>query len=390
MLALGLYLPLTLLAPIAYADQTVSKVVVPSSATASIAWPAFGASAFGVLGEPGVAGSSGSTTPLPIASISKIVTALVTLEAKPLKAGESGPTITFSAADHALYSKYVKLQGTVAPMATGSSMTEHEVMQVALIASANNYAEALADWAFGSEPAFVAATKTWLASHHLDATTLVEPTGINPANVSTATDLVKLGTLALANPIVSAIVDTPTLTLPGVGTVKDTNRLLGKEGVFGIKTGTLVPAGSNLLFAAHYTVAGKRLTIVGAVVGAKDRDTLYPAVTALLTAIKGGFHAVTLAKKGQSFATYSTAWNGAADAVAGADVKAVVWSNSKISSIVTPAPIRFGAKGAKAGVATFTVGTTNIAVPLVLSRGIVDPGPWWRLANPLATLGIGR
>ena len=42
--AVGLYLPLTLLAPIAYADQTVTKVVMPTSASASITWPAFGAS----------------------------------------------------------------------------------------------------------------------------------------------------------------------------------------------------------------------------------------------------------------------------------------------------------------------------------------------------------
>ncbi len=387
---MGLYLPLTLLSPIAYADQTVAKVAVPTSASASIDWPSFGASAFSVVGQPGVAGSSGSTTPLPIASISKIVTVLVTLEAKPLKKGEEGPTITFDAADRALYGKYVKLQGTVAPMPAGSSMSEHEVMQVALIASANNYAEALADWAFGSESAFVAATKTWLAAHHLDATTLVEPTGIDPANTSTATDLVTLGTIALADPIVSDIVDTPTLTLPGIGTIKDTNRLLGKEGVFGIKTGTLVPAGSNLLFAAHYTVGGTRLTIVGAVVGAKDRDTLYPAVSTLLKAIKGGFHSITLAKKGQPFASYSTAWKGSAKAVAARTTRAVVWSDTKISSIVTPAQIRLAAKGSKAGLATFTVGTTNVAVPLVLDRGIADPGPWWRLTNPVATLGIGR
>ena len=387
---MGLYLPLTLLAPIAYADQTVVKVSVPAATSASLDWPAFGASAFGVVGQPGVAGSSGSTSPLPIASISKIVTALVTLEAKPLARGDDGPTITFGAADHALYNKYVKLQGTVAPMPTGSSMTEHGVMQVALIASANNYAEALADWAFGSESAFVTATSAWLAAHHLDSTTLVEPTGIDPANVSTATDLVKLGELALANPIVADIVDTPTLTVPGLGIIKDTNRLLGKEGVFGIKTGTLVPAGSNLLFSAHYTVAGKRLTIIGAVVGAKDRDTLYPAVTALLRTIKGGFHSVTLATKGQPFARYSTAWSGSARAVAKRTTTAVVWSDTAISSIVTPAHIRFAPKGSRAGVATFTVGTTNVAVPLVLDHGIADPGPWWRLANPIATLGIGR
>jgi D-alanyl-D-alanine carboxypeptidase (penicillin-binding protein 5/6) len=382
----GVYLPFTLLAPLAYAHEDVASPAIATPVAAAPAWPQFGASAFGAVGVTGLLGSSGSADPLPIASISKIVTALVTLQAKPLAVGEEGPTITFSAADHALYAKYVALQGTVKVMPTGGTMTEHQVMQVALIASANNYAETLADWAFGSETAYVDATKTWLAANGLAHTTIVEPTGINPVNTSTASDLVALGKLALANPIVAAIVDTPTITLPIVGAINDTNKLLGKAGVVGIKTGTLTT--SSLLFASRYRVGGTTVLIVGAVLGG-TRETIYPAVSALLKSIKSGYHAVTVATRGQHFATYTTPWGQTTDAVAVATTTAVVWSDTPVTSVIQPIRERLAKRGSAAGNATFTIGTTAVTVRLRLNRSLSDPGPWWRLGHPLAALGIG-
>lgn len=382
---IGLYLPFTLLAPLSFAREQAAVTAVQPLAAAKPAWPQFGASAFGAVGYDGLLETNGSTDPLPIASISKIVTALVVLQAKPVAIGEEGPTITFSQADHDLYAKYVAMQGTVKPMPVGGTMSEHQVLQVALIASANNYAETLADWAFGSEAAYAAATKTWLAAQGLAHTTLVEPTGINPANTSTASDLVALGKIALANPLVAQIVDTPTLTLPMVGTINDTNKLLGKEGVVGIKTGTLTT--SSLLFASKYRVGDTTITIVGAVLGG-TRDTIYPAVSAVLGTIKAGFHSVTVARRGESFGTYTTQWNQKADAVASATVKAVVWSNTPVTAKTTLADIRLGARGDRAGVVKFTAGKTTLSVPLTLNRSVQDPGMWWRLANPFAALGF--
>lgn len=382
---IGTYLPFTLLAPLGAAQVTLHHATVSPAAKAAVTWPAFGASAFGAVGYDGVLETGGSAEPLPIASISKIVTALVVLQAKPLATGDEGPTITFSQADHDLYAKYLALQGTVKPMPTGASMTEHQVLEVALIPSANNYATTLADWAFGSESAFVTAAAAWLAAHGLNHTTLVEPTGIDASNISTASDLVALGKIAIANPIIAPIVGTPAVTLPIVGTIEDTNKLLGQDGVVGIKTGTLTI--SNLLFAAHYQVGGATVIIIGAILGG-DRDTIYPAVKAALDSIKKGFHALTLAKKGQSFASYDTAWGQQSQAVAERTARVVVWGDTPLSSTLAPASEQFGTRGSAAGVVRFHVGTTAIVVPLVLSRTISDPGPWWRLGNPLASVGL--
>jgi D-alanyl-D-alanine carboxypeptidase (penicillin-binding protein 5/6) len=304
----------------------------------------------------------------------------VALQAKPLTVGDAGPTITFTAADAALRAKYIALDGETAPMAAGATMTESDLIRVALIASANNYAATLAAWAYGSQASFVTAAKAWLAANHLDHTTMVEPTGISYSNTSTATDLVALGKLAMANPVVAGIVSTQSITLPAIGTVKNTNSLLGIDGVDGIKTGTL--SMSNLLFAADHRVGSKHVTIIGAVMGADDHDALYASVRTLLKDTENGFHSVTLAAKGQAFAAYSTPWGDDARAVAERTESVLVWSNTPITTVVSPtsAPIANGAAGV--GRVTFTVNGTSIRVPLVLDHALDPPSAIWRLGHP--------
>ncbi|MFM9918036.1 D-alanyl-D-alanine carboxypeptidase family protein [Lacisediminihabitans sp. H27-G8] len=384
-IALGIYLPLTLLAPLGSTAARVLPFSAPDRVAASPALPSYGASAIGVIGYPEASASAGSTAPLPIASISKIVTSLVVLEAKPLSPGDSGPTITFTAADAALRAKYVALNGETKPMAAGSTISQLDLMRVTLVASANNYADALTGWAFGSRGAFQIAVTAWLGSHGLDHTTIVEPTGINPGNVSTAADLVEIGKLALANPVISQIVSTPTMTLAGVGTFANTNTLLGRLGVDGIKTGTL-NGSSNLLFAARYDYAGHSVTVVGAVVGATDHQTVDATVTTLLAGVKAGFHVITLAKKGQPFANFTTAWSQKARAVSTKTASVLVWSNTPVTAVITALPATVGQNAASAGAVTFTAGGQSVRVPLALDHGLVDPGPWWRLGNPTLLL----
>jgi D-alanyl-D-alanine carboxypeptidase (penicillin-binding protein 5/6) len=384
-IALGIYLPLTLLAPLGSTAARVLPYSAPDRIAASPALPSYGASAVGVIGYPEASASAGSTAPLPIASISKIVTSLVVLEAKPLSLGDSGPTITFTAADAALRAKYVALDGETKPLAAGSTISQLDLMRVTLVASANNYADALAGWAFGSRGAFQIAVTAWLGSHGLDHTTILEPTGINPGNVSTASDLVEIGKLALANPVISQIVSTPTMTLAGVGTFANTNKLLGRFGVDGIKTGTL-NGSSNLLFAARYDYDGHSVTVVGAVVGGTDHKTVDATVTTLLAGVKAGFHLITLAKKGEPFANFTTAWSQKVRAVSTKTASVLVWSNTPVTAVITALPAMVGQNAAAVGAVTFTAGVQSVRVPLALDRSLADPGPLWRVANPTLLL----
>ncbi|MCU1512964.1 MAG: D-alanyl-D-alanine carboxypeptidase [Microbacteriaceae bacterium] len=386
--ATGLYLPFTLLAPVQAADAAVHEFSAPAATSAAVTWPGYGASALGAVGYTGVLAASGSTDALPIASISKVVTTLVVLDAKPLAVGDNGPDVTFTAADAALYGKYVALKGKVAGMPVGSHLSQLDFMRVVLVVSANNYADALSTWAFGSSAAYLAATGAWLAKHGLDHTTVLEPTGIDPGNTSTASDLVALGKLALANPVVASIVRTPSVSYPGIGTYTNTNELLGVDGIDGIKTGTLDSAGAMLLFAADFTVGTDTITLVGAVLGGKDHDSLNVAVRSLLQSAETGFHQVTLTTKGQPFATYTTPWGASAAAVAETANTAIAWGATPVTAVVDSVQVHLAKRGSAAGTVVFTVGERSIRVPLELDSTISDPGPWWRLGHPLEALDI--
>ena len=219
LLAILFYLPLTLLAPVPNTAAVRAGYSAPVTATQALALPSYGDSAIAAVGYPGLLASGGGSAPLPIASITKIITALVVLQKAPLGVTDAGPSIPFTAADAALLKSYAARNGDVYPIKVGGTMTERDVLTVALVPSANNYIRALADWAYGSEAGFLTVARAWLASHGLTSTTLTDCTGLNPQNTSTPTDLIALGKLALANPVISEIIGMTTATLPVVGTI---------------------------------------------------------------------------------------------------------------------------------------------------------------------------
>lgn len=386
-LAVGSYLPITLLAPLTPVAAVAQQVKPPVPPAAELAWPGYGASAIGAIGFPSTLASDGATAPLPIASITKIITSLVVLDAKPLAMGAPGPTITFTAKDAALVKEYRARNGTTAPAVAGMRLSQLEVNEIMLIASANNYAESYATWAFGSEAGFLDAARAWLTAQGFTHTTLLDSSGMNPGNQSTASDLVAIGKLALANPVIAGIVSTKELSVPGIGTIKNSNKLLGHDGVDGIKTGTLEEAGACLLFSTKFTVSSHSVTVVGVVLGGADHASLDAAVQRLIASAKAGFHEVTLAKAGQSFGAYTTAWKTSARAVATQGRSVLVWGSTPITATVDAAPIGLARAGTPVGSVKFTVGGTTISVPLELDKSVEDPGALWRLGNPMGLAG---
>lgn len=395
--AIGTYVPMTLLAPAGAATASTSAHAVTSPVAAGFTLPRGTESAASITGGADfekLTGSkellptSGPNNPLPIASISKLITALVILDAKPLAAGQAGPTITFSKDDSKLYDKYYVLNASIAKMDSGSTLSEHDALEVMLVASACNYAEALSTWAFGSQARFISATKAWLSKNGLNGTTMVESTGLNPKNASTPTDLIAIGKLALANPVLAAIVALPSVDIPGVGYLANTNELLGHDGVTGIKTGTLADAGACLLFSAVVPVDGvKPLTLIGVVLGGGSHGAINTDVGAFVRNIAAGFHTVNLTAQGDDYGEYTTAWKSHARVVAGDSASVLVWSDPKITSKVTTRSVTVAKSGAKVGSVTFTAGKSTVTVPLVLKGAIVAPGAWWRLTHPAELLG---
>ncbi|EAR24343.1 D-alanyl-D-alanine endopeptidase [marine actinobacterium PHSC20C1] len=381
-LATAFYLPLTLLAPLGQVSATVLSAAAPELAEPELTLPSYGASAISALDRTGVLARAGSEEPLPIASITKVITSLVVLDAKPLAVDEAGPTITFGQPDLDYYYTQQAQFGLVWPVFDGQQLSQREVMNVVLLASANNYAQSLAHWAFGSEKAFTAAAAQWLKEQGLEQTTLTEASGIQETNQSTAEDLTELARLAIENPVIAEIVATPSTEVPGLGTVSNRNQLLGIDGVDGIKTGTLEDDWACLLFSADVVIGGEKKTFVGVVLGGPDHPTVAAAIRELIADATAGYTEVTLASDGDEFAEYDTPWGDEAAAVASNTVKKLVWGDDEITITVDASPVRLADAGDNAGTVHFRVGNETVDISLEFSDEIDDPGPWWRLTNP--------
>jgi D-alanyl-D-alanine carboxypeptidase (penicillin-binding protein 5/6) len=391
--AVAVYVPLALNAPVGAAAATTHRPDVKPPAAAVLAMPQEGESAISVSGADaylgsgasGILASSGDDSAVPMASISKLITAMVILHAKPLRSATTpGPTITFDKADHALYDKYYLLNATIAAMPTGSSMSEHDALETMLVVSACNYSEAMVDWAFGSNAGFLSAAKKWLAANRMTHTKMVESTGIDARNVSTPGDLIILGKLAMANPAVAAIAAKKSLDIPFLKGMPSTNTLLGKDGVNGLKTGTLDDYGANLLYSASVAVTGIKtpLTIVGVVLGGATRETVNQDVEQLISSLRASFHDVPVAVKGQVVGRYTTPWGAHAQLVLGSSASVFTYSNAKITSTMTTTTLKTGTDGETVGSVTWTAGTSTVTVPVVLDGSITPPTAWWRLTHP--------
>ncbi|WP_104192714.1 D-alanyl-D-alanine carboxypeptidase family protein [Cryobacterium sp. Y82] len=379
------YVGATNLAPVPPSTASIVQPGALSQPAAAPAWPAFGASAIGAVGFPGVLASTGEQDTVPIASIAKMVTALVILDAKPLGAGEGGPEITFTDADVDRYYDALAENGSVAPVVSGMVLTQREAFEAMLLPSANNYASSLAVWAYGSVDNYLEAAKTWLADNALTQTSIADTSGLSASSVSSLADLVEIGKLVVGHPALAEIVALPSAVLPVIGTITNTNKLLGRGGVDGIKTGTTDVAGACLLFSTDFTIGSSAVTLVGVVLGGDTHSELNSAIAALIASIQPGFHEVVLAEEGAVFGSYTTQWGDVSDIVAERAASVLVWSDSPIAGAATAKDVQLGRAGDEVGEVSFTIGTampTTVTVPLELQRTLTDPGPAWRMGHP--------
>jgi D-alanyl-D-alanine carboxypeptidase (penicillin-binding protein 5/6) len=346
-----------------------------SSTATPLAWPAEGQAAIGAEGY-GVLTATATDDPRPIASAAKLITALAVLQVRPLSPGEAGPTITVTPADAARYGEYLAEGGSAIPLAPGQELSEYQALQAMLIPSANNVADLLASWAYGSLPQYAAAADQLV--EHLGMTETVvgsDASGLSPTTVSTAPDLVRLGEAALANPVLAWICAQKSLSLPGGLTVTNTNQLLGVDGIDGIKTGLTDQAGGVLVFAASHAAGGQAVTVVGAVMGAATLAAAFAAATALLPTAEANFAAVTAVDAGQTVATYHVPWQGDVRVVAEHQLDVFGWlgapprASLRLRRVRAPLP-----DGDTVGDLLVTSGQNAVSTPVRLA-GRVEPAP---------------
>jgi len=376
-LSIGLYLR-----PVPALKAQSRPLKLSATGQLYVPWPDYGQSAFGAVGY-GVLATNNNQKAAPIASIAKLVTALSVLRQKPLQPGQQGPKITFGPADVAIYQKYVAEQGSVVPINDGEQLTEYQALQAMLLPSANNIADSLANWAFGSQKAYLSYANNFVNSLGLSKTYLADASGFSPKSVSSANNLVILGEKTLENPVLADIVSQQTAILPLAGKVYNVNWLLGTDGVDGIKTGNTDQAGGCFLFSAKQSVGGQQIQIVGAILGAPDINSPNQAIDdsqSIIEATPQNFTPLEVAKANQVVGTYKAAWGPSSNAVAASDLTIAAWNGSKPTQLTKLDKVSALASiGQKVGSASVTSSGQTQTVPVLLQQKIAPPSVFWRI-----------
>lgn len=366
----------------------VNKTLAQQSTAANspIAWPTDSIAAIGAEGYGVLASSKGDDTPVPTASIAKMITVLAVLKQKPLAKGSQGPTLVMTQADVDSYWNYVNQDGSVAKVAVGEQITQYQALEAVLIPSANNMADTMAKWAFGSMDAYHAYATSYIKQLGLTNTTIgTDASGLSPTTTSTPSDLVKLGAIALQNPVIAEIVNKPSATIPVAGTVYNSNKLLGVNGVNGIKTGNSNEArGCALVSAVHEVAPGKTVTIIVAVMGAPTLRAALLESQTLIAAAAPHFSIDQVVQSGQTFGDVYIPWepNSAAHAVAAYAGSAITWNDSVSPITVNMHKIRSSiTKGSVIGSGNLRVGSSTVSIPLIIDRDVSAPSFWWRLVR---------
>jgi serine-type D-Ala-D-Ala carboxypeptidase (penicillin-binding protein 5/6) len=362
--------------------QLPSTDRVPGTAP-SLPWPATGSAAVGVSGL-GFIASSGNEQAGPAASVTKVMTALVVLEDKPLKKGEPGPTVTITDVDVQAYQSEMKDQSTEKVVA-GETLTELQLLQGMLIPSANNFAETLARWDAGSLDTFVARMNTKAKALHLTHTTFADVSGASPSSVSTPTDLLALGMVAMQNEVVADTVGRAQVDLPVAGTVFNVDGELGKPGgIIGIKTGSGFNTGANFLYAATATIDSRKITIFGCVMGQPTLLIAFSSAHTLIDAMSAVLHVRRVVARNQAVATFQTPWGDATDVIAQVDLDLTEWPGLIVRQRLDVNPIVFDhpvPRSTVVGSEHVVLGDYVEDVPLLTADPMYPPGRVWRLTR---------
>jgi serine-type D-Ala-D-Ala carboxypeptidase (penicillin-binding protein 5/6) len=306
---------------------------------------------------------------VPIASITKLMTVLVAREHTRL---DDVVTVQPQAAETGESS--IELRA-------GEHLTVRELIEAALIQSANDAAVALAQYVgHGSVPAFVAMMNAKARELGLTHTHFANPDGLDTAgHYSSARDVTRLAEILMHDPFVRSVVRKRVAHITG-RTLHTWNDLLGRfPGVIGVKTGHTGAAGWSEVAAARR----RGVTIYATLLGEPDRSVRNSDLAQLLAWGLAQYRVASIVAAGRVYGTAQVPWgNGPLRLVAAREVARVVRVGRPLTErVVTPMvaslPIR---KGEVLGrVTVYDRGKAIARVPLVADRTLGSPGTLERI-----------
>ena len=388
----GGYVIFAVLAPIDPIVPQVLHLDGVATPAAEVTLPSYGGSAIGDAESDHLFAGVDVDTPRPIASITKVITALVVLNEHPIDEGTDGATITLTRDDSRLVSSYAAINGTTAPAPVGRTITQRAIIELMLVHSANNYAETLAVWAFGSVDDYLSAARTWLDEQGLTDISVADTTGFSPENLASPRSLLRLARVATAHPVVATAAALPNVTVPGIGSFDNRNLIIGVDGVTGLKTGTLRASGSSLLFSAEHAGPTGEHRVVGVVLNGPDGPQVAADARALLLSVRDDYHEIELVAEGTVVARYSTPWGDSAEVWVARDVDDIVWGEVSSSTIARAPTLQPGVDRVSEPLVEVRYAGQRVRVPVRWVGTIDEPPLDWRLEQPLndllAALGL--
>jgi D-alanyl-D-alanine carboxypeptidase (penicillin-binding protein 5/6) len=200
-----------------------------------------------------VLASSNQDTEVPIASLTKLMTVLLTLEQHKLT-----DVVTVDKRAATVGESSIELD-------PGQKITVHDLLEGALIQSANDAADALALSMAPSYPAFAKLMNAKAQQLGLTHTHFVRPDGLDaPGEYSTATEITKLARIVMRNAFVRTTVEQETATISDGQELHTWDDLLGLyPGVFGVKTGHTDNAGWCQVAAVRGNGVSVYVTVLG-------------------------------------------------------------------------------------------------------------------------------
>ncbi|HET8606500.1 MAG TPA: D-alanyl-D-alanine carboxypeptidase family protein [Gaiellaceae bacterium] len=302
--------------------------------------------------------------PVAIASITKLMTVLVTL-------------------DHASLDDVVTVDPRAAavgessiPLRAGDRLTVHDLVEAALIQSANDAADALALHVAPSFPAFARLMNAKARALGLDHSHFVRPDGLDaPGEWSTARDVTRLARAAMRIPFVRQTVRKKTDTIAG-GRVLDTwDDLLGRfPGLFGVKTGHTDDAGWSQVAAAR----GRGVTVYATILGEPSRAQRNSDLATLLAYGLSQYVVVDAVRTGRAYAAAALPYGRVPVPLVAPRPSTVVVRAGRplVERVVAPRVVDLPVRaGQRLGEVVISRGGRVVARrPLVAARSVARPG----------------
>jgi serine-type D-Ala-D-Ala carboxypeptidase (penicillin-binding protein 5/6) len=345
----------------------VAALVFVSSMVAQAAAPRVTARAYIVenpmTGE--VLAQHGAWGRVPIASLTKLMTVLVTL-------------------DRVRWNDVVRVRSDAAAVGestvnlrAGERLTVGDLVKAALIQSANDAADALADYvSHGDQKAFVALMNDKAKQLGLRGTHFVRPDGLDVAgHYSTAHDVTALAEVAMRDPRIRSVVRLRTDTIAGHRRLHTWNDLLGVfRGLYGVKTGHTAAAG----WCEVAAVRRNGVTLYTTVLGSPTRSQRNVDLAALLRWGISRYRPVWLVKPGQVYMRASVGYGKSAVPIVAQSglAKPVRIDKPLVERVIAPAALALPVeRGRHVGELRVYSGRRLVARrPLVAGTSVSKPG----------------